>query len=247
MTHFVAVAQPTAAAPAPSSPRPRDIPCTTSHLPPPTSHVRRPTHPVAGCSIFACLLFRLCHFDFLICLVASCIHLPLHFICQHCITLSGISSAYPPHRHPPTLAFFCARTCHTLLTRAAPARARQNYLLGKIKSFAILCGTEGVGMAMGVSDRQEKEPGIVSRTQRASPLLPANSRNYCGKGKQRCKHCLTFIAFPFCILPCLSNCLQQQQQQHTHSHTHILPMKIALDKLKSFAFADRLIDRRTRF
>lgn len=97
MTHFVAVAQRTA-----NSRGSLPIPWMTSHVPCPASHVRRPTHPAAGCSIFACLLFRLRHFDFLICLVAFCIHLPLHFICQHCITLSGISSGCPrPRPHLP--------------------------------------------------------------------------------------------------------------------------------------------------
>lgn len=203
MTHFVAVAQRTA-----NSRGSLHIPWMASHVPRLASHVRRPTHPAAGCSIFACLLFRLRHFDFLICLVAFCIHLPLHFICQHCITLSGIFSGKTPGPCPcspfaPALA--------ALLTIAAPATARQNYLLGKIKSFALLCGAEGVGWNGRVSQTRESlklGQGHSAPTCPDPPdlLMAANSRNYCGKGKQRRKHCLTFNALPICILLCFRNC-----------------------------------------
>lgn len=160
MTHFVAVAQRTA-----NSRGSLPIPWMTCHVPCPASHVRRPTHPAAGCSIFACLLFRLRHFDFLICLVAFCIHLPLHFICQHCITLSGISSGCP---RPLPLLPFGARTCRTLdYCRTSNGSAKLS--AGENQKFcASMCG-RGRWLEWACQS-DKREPEIVSRTQR--PDLP---------------------------------------------------------------------------
>lgn len=141
------------------------IPWMRSQVPCPASHVRRPTHPAAGCSIFACLLFRLRHFDFLICLVAFCIHLPLHFICQHCITLSGISSGCP---RPLPLLPFGVRTCRTLdYCRTSNGSAKLS--AGENQKFcASMCG-RGRWLEWACQS-DKREPEIVSRTQR--PDLP---------------------------------------------------------------------------
>lgn len=135
MTHFVAVAQRTA-----NSRGSLPIPWMTSHVPRPSSDT--------SCSRM--FNFRLplispspFWFPYLPCRVlhsfAFALYLPtLHYFKWHLQWL-------PPA--PPALA--------ALLTIAAPATARQNYLLGKIKSFALLCGAEGVGWNGRVSQTRE--------------------------------------------------------------------------------------------
>lgn len=78
-------------------------------------------------------LISLCHFDFLICLVAFCIHLPLHFIYQRCITLSG-------NKHAPSL-YMRPNPFH--LASAAPAAARQIICWQNQKFYAFKLGASG--------------------------------------------------------------------------------------------------------
>lgn len=76
----------------------------------------------------------------------------------------------------------------------------------------------------------KREPESVSRTQRpdlprapSDHLMAANSRNYCGKGKQRRKHCLTFNAPPLLHFPLLLKLLTPTRAttpRHTHTQTH---------------------------
>lgn len=249
MTHFVAVAQRTA-----NSRSSLPILDDASRVPRPTFHVRRPTHPAAGCSIFACLLFRLRHFDFLICLVAFCIHLPLHFICQHCITLSGISSGYPRPR--PSPAPFFTPALAALLTIAAPATARQNYLLGKIKSFALLCGAEGVGWNGRVSQTRESlklcqghSAPTCTETLSPAPLRPTHGGKFeklLRKRKTAPQTLFNFQCPPLLHFRLLQKLLTPTRATTpTHTYTQTLTHKLPMAFDKSLSLADRLIDRRT--